>query len=108
VDAKDTVMGAFFALTVARSLQVNRSVDVMSVRQFIGGNERCNHKMAAMFKKMAEAGAVEGVDSGRKDEKGYPYKRWILTDAEKVKDVLRKWHVKPMRPNVIESWRALP
>lgn len=99
-------MGAFFAFAVARSLQVNRSIDVMSVRQFIGGNENCNHKLAAKFKQMADAGAVDGADSGRKDEKGFPYKRWVLTDTEAAKRVLQKWYVKPMRPNVIEAWRA--
>lgn len=60
------------------------------------------------FKQMAEVGAVEGVDSMRKDENGFPYKRWNLIDAERVKDVLRKWHVKPMRQNIIDAWKALP
>ena len=101
-------MGRFWSLAIARSLQVDRHVDVMSVREFIGGNEKCNHKLAAKFKYLAEGGAVEGVDSGRKDENGFSYKRWNLVDAGKAKDVLRKWHVKPIRPNVIDSWKALP
>lgn len=100
-------MSRFFALATARVLQTNRSVDVMSVRDFIGGNAKCNHKLAGRFKKLSEGGAVVGSDSGHKDESGYPYKRWSLSSAERAKDVLKEWHVKPMKADVIEWWQQV-
>lgn len=96
----------FFSLAVARSMQLNRSVDIMSVREFIGANKSINHILAGRFTAYKKAGATSGEESGKKDEAGYPYKRWRLVDSGKAKTVLDDQRIRPMRASAMTKWQV--
>jgi len=77
----------FFELAVARHLQLVHYLDVMSVREFVGGSPRCNAKLGGRFSAYGNAGAVTGEPFG-KDERGYTYKRWTLADKSAASSVI--------------------
>lgn len=107
-EAKDLVMGRMFQMAPVRLLQFVREVDVITARQFIGGNSQCNTKLGAVFRWLQEEGAVTGQDSGKKDERGWPYKRWRLSDPEKAKTALKRRFIRPMRASAMGRWQARP
>ena len=94
----------FFSLAVGRALQFSRSADIMTVRRFIGGNSNCNAVLGGQFTTYKKAGAVTGEDSGDIDSRGFPYKRWVLTDAGKAKEVLKERHIRPLLPSAMQAW----
>lgn len=100
------VLGRTFQLAPARLLQHAREVDVFAVRQFVGGNSECNSRLAGVFRWMKEEGAVEGEDSGKRDERGWSYKTWRLADPEKTKTALKRRFIRPMRPSALSNWKA--
>jgi hypothetical protein len=104
IDTQRAIRERFFALAVGRALQFNRVVDVVSVRAFIRGNENCNPVFGGRFSVYKKHGAVEGEDSGRKDKRGFPYKRWRLVDADMAKKVLKMQNIKPMNSNAMRNW----
>lgn len=78
-----------------------RCADVFMVRKFIGGNESCNHRIAAFFTRLKKSGVIDGKVAG-KDYKGYDFKRWTLVDPVKAKQLLSERHIRPMRADAIK------
>ena len=108
MDARQPAMERFWFLATTRQLQANRQADIMSVRSFVGGNSACNAVLGGAFSSLKNAGAVVGEDSGERDEKGFPYKRWMLADPDKAKDALKARHIRPMRVSAMERWQVQP
>lgn len=106
MDARQPVMERFWFLAAARQLQANRQADIMSVRSFVGGNSACNAVLGGAFSSLKNGGAVVGEDSGGRDEKGFPYKRWKLADPDKAKDALKARHIRPMRSAAMNAWKV--
>ncbi len=108
IDAHQSVMERFWFLAASRQLQANRQADIMSVRSFVGGSVACNAVLGGVFSSLKNAGAVKGEDSGERDEKGFPYKRWMLADPEKAKEALNARRVRPMRASAMKHWQVHP
>ncbi len=93
---QEFIRNRFMRLAVARCLQARRSCSIESMIGDIGYMSRsATSSFAGLMSKYKQAGAVAGVVAG-KDERGYPFRNWILQDAAAAKGLLSEQHISPM------------
>ncbi len=94
--AKSFVMDRIVELAIARELQINREVDIVEFRNRLKIGENADKRFVGTIAKYRHAEAVEGETVGK--DKGYPYKRWRISDTDKAIKLAKQNHWPLMRP----------
>lgn len=100
------MIDVFFDLAVARILQVDRQIDIKLLRTATAGTRLCNSKLTGKIAPYRKSEAVSGEVTG-KDELGYSFKRWKLTNPEHAREILKRQRILPLRSGAIEVIQKL-